>query len=245
MQRVRPEAPGGYSDARRQRSLPVLRYPPGAHVLGLRPAAHRCRDHRCRPGLRVVLPGSAAAMRALRADPQDRQAGHGVQPDLCYSCYQGASAVCSACGETRPCQRISSGSPICRRCRARPARPCFRCGRARPVQAEWPAGPVCVGCYEHVRRHPAECAGCGVIRPLIGSDKQGRPLCGPCAGAPGLDYTCRECGRGGEIHSGRAVSAASWANAPGSCSPAPAGTFPPSCIPCSRRSPRSPTRPPW
>jgi hypothetical protein len=42
-----------------------------------------------------------------------------------------------------------------------------------------------------------------VVRPLIGSDEQGRPLCGPCAGAPGLDYTCRECGGGGEIHSGR------------------------------------------
>ncbi|HTT50451.1 MAG TPA: hypothetical protein VMH35_03495 [Streptosporangiaceae bacterium] len=41
------------------------------------------------------------------------------------------------------------------------------------------------------------------MRPLIGSDGQGRPVCGPCAGAPGLDYTCRECGRGGEIHSGR------------------------------------------
>jgi len=39
--------------------------------------------------------------------------------------------------------------------------------------------------------------------PLIGSDEQGRPVCGPCAGAPGLDYTCRECGRGGEIHSSR------------------------------------------
>ena len=127
----------------------------------------------------------------------------GFAPDLCYGCYQGAVAVCSVCGETRPCQRISSGSPICRTCRTRPPRPCFRCGRDRPVQAEWPAGPVCVGCYEHVRRHPAECAGCGVVRPLIGSDEQGRPVCGPCAGAPGLDYTCRECGRGGEIHSGR------------------------------------------
>ena len=124
-------------------------------------------------------------------------------PDLCYGCYQGAVAVCSACGETRSCQRISSGSPICRSCRTRPPRPCSRCGRDRPVQAEWPAGPVCVGCYEHVRRHPAECAGCGVVRPLIGSDEQGRPLCGPCAGAPRLDYTCRECGRGGEIHSSR------------------------------------------
>jgi hypothetical protein len=122
-------------------------------------------------------------------------------PDLCYGCYQGALAVCSVCGESRPCQRISSGSPICRTCRARPPRPCFRCGRDRPVQAEWPAGQVCAGCYEHVRRHPAECAGCGAVRPLIGSDEQERPVCGPCAGAPGLDYTCRECGRGGEIHS--------------------------------------------
>ena len=38
---------------------------------------------------------------------------------------------------------------------------------------------------------------------MIGSDERGRPVCGPCAGVPGLDYTCRECGRGGEIHSGR------------------------------------------
>ena len=122
--------------------------------------------------------------------------------DLCYSCYKGAVAVCSACGETRPCQRISSGSPICRACRARPPRPCFRCGRDRPVQAEWPAGPVCVGCYEHVRRHPAECEGCGAVRPLVGRDGQARPVCGPCAGTPGLDYACRECGRAGQIHSG-------------------------------------------
>jgi len=156
MQRVRLEAAGSHPDARRQRPLPILRHPPGPHVLGLRPAAH----------------------------------------------YKGALAVCSVCGETRPCHRISSGSPICRNCRTRPPRPCFRCGRDRPVQAEWPVGPACVGCYEHVRRHPGECAGCRTVRPLIGSDDRGRPVCGPCAGAPGLDYTCRECGRGGEIHSG-------------------------------------------
>jgi hypothetical protein len=123
-------------------------------------------------------------------------------PDLCYSCYKGAVAVCSACGETRPCQRISSGSPICRACRIRPPRPCFRCGRDRPVQADWPAGPVCVGCYEHVRRHPAECAACGAVRPLVGRDGQTRPVCGPCAGTPGLAYACRECDRAGQIHSG-------------------------------------------
>jgi hypothetical protein len=172
-------------------------------MLGLRPPAHRRRDHRCRPGLRLVLPGSSAAMRALQQDPQDRpRRATASTPDLCYSCYQGASAVCSVCGETRPCQRISSGSPICRSCRTRPLHPCSRCGRNRPVQAEWPAGPVCVGCYERVRRHPAQCAGCGAVRPLIGNDDLGRPVCGPCAGIPALDYTCRECGRGGEIHSG-------------------------------------------
>jgi hypothetical protein len=42
-----------------------------------------------------------------------------------------------------------------------------------------------------------------VVRPLIGGNEQGRPVCGPCVGAPGLDYTCRECDRGGEIHSDR------------------------------------------
>ncbi|HEX9542545.1 MAG TPA: hypothetical protein VGA04_30845 [Streptosporangiaceae bacterium] len=41
------------------------------------------------------------------------------------------------------------------------------------------------------------------MRPLIGSDEHGELICGPCAGTPGLDYTCRECGRGGEIHSER------------------------------------------
>ena len=41
------------------------------------------------------------------------------------------------------------------------------------------------------------------MRPLVGADEQGSPVCGPCAGAPGLDYTCRECGRAGQIHSDR------------------------------------------
>jgi hypothetical protein len=123
-------------------------------------------------------------------------------PDLCDSCYKGVTAIYATCGEARPCQRISSGSPVCRQCRTRPPRPCFRCGRDRPVQAEWPAGPVCAGCYEHVRRHPAACARCHAVRPLIGEDN-GTQVCGPCAGAPALDYSCRECGRGGKIHSGR------------------------------------------
>jgi hypothetical protein len=40
------------------------------------------------------------------------------------------------------------------------------------------------------------------VRPLIGEDN-GTQVCGPCVGATALDYSCRECGRGGEIHSDR------------------------------------------
>lgn len=80
MQRMRPEASGGHPDARWQCSLPVLRDAPGAH-LGLRPAAHRRRDRRRQAGLRPVLPGSAAAVRALRPDPEDRQAGNSNRAD--------------------------------------------------------------------------------------------------------------------------------------------------------------------
>jgi hypothetical protein len=115
-------------------------------------------------------------------------------------------------------------------------------GRSRP---SGPAGPVCAGCYEHVRRHPAECVGCGVVRPLIGSSEEGRPVCGPCAGAPGLDYTCRECGRGGEIHSSRRCFRCVLAERPQPLLASPGGESPPSFFPCSRRSPRSPTQPPW
>lgn len=32
---------------------------------------------------------------------------------------------------------------------------------------------------------------------MIGGNDQGEPVCGPCAGTPALDRTCRECGRGG------------------------------------------------
>ncbi|MDG4759404.1 hypothetical protein [Micromonospora sp. WMMD710] len=94
---------------------------------------------------------------------------------------------------------MGAGRPICKACRPRPPRTCFRCGRSRPVQAEWPAGPVCVGCYENVRRHPAECFNCRQVRPLIARNDEGGSVCGPCVGVD-LTYTCRGCGRSGEIH---------------------------------------------
>jgi hypothetical protein len=235
MQRLRPETPGSRPDARRQRPLPVLRYPPGARLLGLRPAAYRRRDHRCRAGLRLVLPGSAAAMRALRPDPQDRQAGDSNHSGLVLQLLQGCGGGLLGLRGNQALPADLLGQPDLPHLPGPPSPACFRCGRDRPVQAEWPAGPVCTGCYEHVRRHPAECAACGAVRPLVGSDEQARPVCGPCAGAPGLDYACRECGRAGQIHSSRRCFGCVLAERARILLAGPGGTSPPSCIPCWRR----------
>jgi len=88
---------------------------------------------------------------------------------------------------------------VCHSCLPRPRRACARCGRLRPVNAEWPIGPVCCGCYEHIRNHPAACTRCHTIRPLIAAEADGRPICGPCAGAP-LDFACRRCGQHGRLY---------------------------------------------
>ncbi|MGP3921462.1 hypothetical protein [Nonomuraea sp. 10N515B] len=124
---------------------------------------------------------------------------HGDQPDLCDSCYRGPERTCSRCGRLRPCQRITSGAPICHTCYARDERPrltCARCERDKPVMTYWPIGPVCQSCYTAIVRAPAECGGCHELHPLIARDEDGTGLCGPCAGHD-VDYTCRQCGRSG------------------------------------------------
>ncbi|MEV6871640.1 hypothetical protein [Amycolatopsis sp. NPDC051128] len=124
---------------------------------------------------------------------------HGDQPDLCDSCYRGPERTCSRCGRVRPCQRITSGEPICHTCYARDERPrvtCSRCERDKPVMTYWPIGPVCQSCYTAIVRSPAECARCHEPHPLIARDASGAGLCGPCAGHD-VDYSCRQCGRSG------------------------------------------------
>lgn len=120
-------------------------------------------------------------------------------PDLCDSCYQGITGTCTVCGRIRPCTGVRSGKLVCQSCQPRPRRPCCRCGRTRPVNAEWPIGPVCTTCYEHIRNHPATCAGCGQMQPLIGAGPDGQGICGPCAGAA-TGYSCRRCGYPGQIY---------------------------------------------
>jgi hypothetical protein len=65
------------------------------------------------------------------------------------------------------------------------------------VIAQRPMGPVCRRCYREVRGNPAPCAGCGATKPLIGTDSDGRGVCGACAGGR-FDYACRRCGGGEE-----------------------------------------------
>jgi hypothetical protein len=123
----------------------------------------------------------------------------GDDPDLCDSCYRGPEATCSRCRRIRPCQRVSSGAPICHACYARDERSrvtCCRCQRDLPVMAHWPIGPVCQSCYTAILRSPAECVRCRSSQPLIARDDDGDGVCGPCAGHH-VDYTCHRCGRGG------------------------------------------------
>jgi hypothetical protein len=117
-------------------------------------------------------------------------------PDLCHGCNHSPEAVCSGCGQTRPCRRGPDGAPRCRSCTPQSRDTCYRCDRLRIVTARWPIGPVCRTCYQKILDSPSECVRCRVSRPLIGLDTTGTPICGPCAGI-GADYTCTRCGHSG------------------------------------------------
>jgi hypothetical protein len=133
---------------------------------------------------------------------------HNDQPALCSGCYRGTTAVCTACGRTRPTKRCTArnGERTCASCWPRPERACARCGKVKPVLTRWPIGDVCAACYAWVRKHPAACAHCGTTRPLIGRNRAGHPVCGPCTGHNDLDYVCPRCGDPGFAqHAGRCL----------------------------------------
>jgi hypothetical protein len=116
--------------------------------------------------------------------------------------------MCTACGRTRPTKRCTArnGEPTCASCWPRPQRVCARCGKDKPVLTRWPIGDVCAACYAWVRKHPAACAHCGTTRPLIGRDRAGHSVCGPCTGYDDLDYACPRCGEAGFAqHTGRCL----------------------------------------
>lgn len=121
-------------------------------------------------------------------------------PDLCGGCYAGVDAACTVCGRTRPCRRRrSTGELVCRSCRPLHLRLCGFCGQLGQTRAVWPAGPVCRRCYQTIRSLPASCADCATRHVLIGKNRAGDPICGPCAGVD-TDYMCRTCGQPGDLY---------------------------------------------
>jgi hypothetical protein len=45
-------------------------------------------------------------------------------PDICSGCYRPPTAVCTVCGDERPCSGVAAGRPVCSRCRPRRASRC-------------------------------------------------------------------------------------------------------------------------
>lgn len=173
----------------RHRAVPAARTTDG-------PVCQRCYH---RPAQRCDACGRVRPLAVRRRDGQ---------PALCSGCHRGTTAVCSACGRTRPTKRCTArnGEPTCASCWPRPERACARCGKVKPVLTRWPIGDVCAACYAWVRKHPAVCAHCGMTRPLIGRDRAGQPVCGPCTGYDDLDYACPRCGESGFAqHAGRCL----------------------------------------
>lgn len=119
-----------------------------------------------------------------------------VNERLCERCWIPPVMTCATCGEDKPIRRgITSGKPICESCRAknRPTHTCVACGNSRRIHARLLMGHVCTACYTRMRNEPDTCVVCCQIRPLIGRDDAGRPICGPCAGER-TGWTCNGCG---------------------------------------------------
>ena len=67
--------------------------------------------------------------RCGRVRPISKRAGPDG-PDICSSCWRPPTAVCTVCGDERPCSGVAAGRPICSRCR--PVEPATARTAARP-----------------------------------------------------------------------------------------------------------------
>ncbi|MFF7415410.1 hypothetical protein [Streptomyces lydicus] len=122
-----------------------------------------------------------------------RVASRATGQPLCRDCYLPV-AVCSVCGESKPCHFGDTASPRCPACSRKLAPPelCSRCGRKRPVHVRTPDGQaICEPCGEI--REP--CHTCGKTRRVQTRMPTGEPFCGPCWRKSPLSF--RECDRCG------------------------------------------------
>jgi hypothetical protein len=115
---------------------------------------------------------------------------------LCFPCWQPPSITCARCGLDKPIKRSRGGTPVCGGCRSksRPMSTCVECGHSSSVHSRLVMGSVCGSCYTRPRNHPAPCATCREVRPLIGRDTRSQRICGPCAGEQ-RGWICQTCGQ--------------------------------------------------
>jgi hypothetical protein len=128
--------------------------------------------------------------------PISRKARDG-QPDICTACAHRLLplAVCTLCGERKPCLFPEGASPVCRRCReltyyAR--HPCALCGEHRRAAWRSPIGAVCGRCMDRHLGARAICECCEELRRPATFDPA-RVLCADCANAE-PHHVCRLCG---------------------------------------------------
>lgn len=85
-------------------------------------------------------------------------------PAVGHCCYRPPVALCSVCGQERPCYHADGPEPICPNCsRAARKKPCLDCGRERPPSCRVPGGVICDTCAQ---QRPGTCEGCGATAPL-------------------------------------------------------------------------------
>jgi hypothetical protein len=131
--------------------------------------------------------------RCGRVRPISQRAGpHG--PDICSSCWRPPTAVCTVCGDQRPCSAVAAGQPICSRCRPRRTSQCAHCGSTRPAAVRWPEGPVCDPCYTAALRRTGTCTACGRQQRLVAPPGPAATTCAACSGAGPAGHVCTGCG---------------------------------------------------
>jgi hypothetical protein len=128
-----------------------------------------------------------------RVRPISKRAGPDG-PDICSSCWRPPTAVCTVCGDERPCSGVAAGRPICSRCRPRRRSQCAHCGAARPAAVRWPEGPICDPCYTAALRRTGICTACGRYGRLVAPPGPAANSCGVCSGAGPTGHVCTGCG---------------------------------------------------
>jgi hypothetical protein len=131
--------------------------------------------------------------RCGRVRPITKRAGPDG-PAICSSCWRPPTAICTVCGEERPCNGVAAGHPVCTRCRAPSTTRCAHCGHTRPPTARWPEGPVCDPCYTAALRRTGNCAACGHHRRLVAPPGPAATTCGDCSGSGPVGHVCSGCG---------------------------------------------------